>query len=231
MKIDYKSLMLKNAFNPHGVPEGTPDLYAVIRVSGRLEQEQQKGVVLPHQSKRFIRYDIKGSREFEFVEKHRNGYTCAFPTMPWHSFSKFWGEDVHEDGTEMYRIRLKSPDQIFVVDEQPFLDAREAMKEYKKNRKYTDRDTTSIYAAIAQTFTSLTQYKQDFLRPIYLIGRDLHADEASFYEPTFKRELVQKELARRAAIERNQSGFIKELFADKKPEQPAPKPSHLRLVR
>lgn len=222
------------------VPSDMPALYVTSRRADA-DWSNWRGltpdIVMPAIGRRFITYDIRDSQDFKFTDQHRDGYACGFETLPYHSFSHFWGPDPHDLETTMFRVRLKHAQDIYVVDEQPFLDLREEKwaTRKSKNRKASERDVTEVFSAIAKTMIPLHDYQRNFDRPIYLIGRHLRADEAQVFVPAFKQRLLQKELARQARMAADTS-LIDELFGKKSPpkEDPAPPPvpksSHLHLV-
>ena len=219
------------------VPPETPALYVTSRnadADWSNWSELTPDIIMPAIGRRFISYEIRNSKSFEFTEAHRDGYACGFETMPYHSFSHFWGADPHEGDTTMFYVQLKHANQVYVVDEQPFLDIREEKLEQRQRtkRQATEREATQIFSSIARTMVPLQDYKFDYTRPIYLIGRHLRADEAQIYVPSFKRRLIQEELARQARIAADPHIFD-ELFrkpaAQEEPTQ-KPKPPHLRLV-
>jgi len=194
-----------------------PDLYVTFRNSDR---PSDSAILVPGTGRRFIRYDIPCSRAFTFREEHRDGYNYGFATMPYRSFSGFWGDDPRELETSMFRVRLKDAERIFVVDEKPFLDARE--------NPGVKPDITKIFSAVARTFVPLAEYRGNYIRPIYLIGRPLGADEAKIYDPPFRVRIRNEEVARQARAAPAQRQFIEDLFREKdKPDPPRP---HLRLV-
>lgn len=236
--------MRLDRFNAHAegesltpVPPETPALYVTSRhadADWSNWSDLTPDIVMPAIGRRFISYEIRNSKDFEFTDAHRDGYACGFETMPYHSFSHFWGADPHECDTTMFYVQLKYANQVYVVDEQPFLDMREEKlaERQRTKRKASEREATEIFSSIARSMVPLQDYKFDYMRPIYLIGRHLRADEAQIYVPAFKKRIAQAELARQARIAADPHIFDEFLRQPPAPEQSGqkPKPPHLRLV-
>ncbi|MCS4090016.1 hypothetical protein [Rhizobium sp. BK176] len=78
-------------------------------------------------------------------------------------------------------VRLKHLNEIYVMDMAPMDDARRAVTAaiVADGRKQSSREEQSkIATAAAKTMVPVTEYRGDFRRPVYCIGRHLLDDEA-----------------------------------------------------
>lgn len=200
---------LKDVFKPAAAipaPADMPTLYVTHRKSD-VQNDNWAGrhpdTVVPGTGWRFLSYSIPDNAEgTTFTDLHRDGYSYGFTSIPYKSYSGFWGEEPMSVETQMFAVDLKWANDIYVVDEQPFLDARDKARgaraaSGRQDDEIMDYEITPLYAAIGDTMVPLAEYKGGYTRPIYLIGRPLGADEAKPFMPKAKQRLINEDIARR----------------------------------
>lgn len=224
-----KSAFIPN--NPTPVPDDMPVLYVTIRdrdCENENWADRHPDTVVPGTGWRFMTYDIPSHDEgIVFDDRHRDGYNYGFTRVPYKSVSGFWGEDPWELSTLMFKVRLKYANDIYVVDEAPFLEMREQKRDEREAAGKEDKDVAElecnqIFGAIAATITPLSEYKGGFQKPIYLIGRPLGAEEAIPFVPAFKQKLINEDIARRNRPNPALDALFSDLAAPEDKPEPMP---------
>jgi hypothetical protein len=78
-------------------------------------------------------------------------------------------------------VRLKNLNEIYVVDNAPYRKVREEIGKQldaEERDRFTHAECARMVTAVAETMVHVTDYDGSFEQPTYLIGRQLHADEA-----------------------------------------------------
>jgi hypothetical protein len=78
-------------------------------------------------------------------------------------------------------VKLKNLDDIYVADMAPYENAREddwARAKVEGRKEYTTEEIGNQRRASMVTFVPAAEYKGGYVKPVYMIGRQLQADEA-----------------------------------------------------
>lgn len=137
---------------------------------------------------RLVSYDIPQAKENPFPDRARDGFTyClaspADPALSEVPFLKF-----NSDASLATIVRPKAANDIFVIDAAPADEYR--AKQWEDHPKLTPEEYATFYHMAARTMVPLSQYQGNYKSPVYLIGRDLAADE---FEVCHKVESLNRE--------------------------------------
>ena len=157
-------------------PENMPTLFVTKRVySGETEGK----VILSGSGKRLVSLDRAYNKKFPVPEIATEGFDYGFALPPY--TSRAWGDDPYWHENRIYKVDLKYANDIFVIDEKPFMDCwgyHSDVMEDEDRVLLTQDEVDERYQVAAKTLVPLAEYKGDYAQPIYLIHRPLWADEA-----------------------------------------------------
>lgn len=160
------------------VPKGTPPLVVAQ------DSSNQSDSVAVTRGRRLCALSIPNDPENPFPERAYDGFAYGFDRAPYRSEINWFNETSGfgwRDKTML--VCLKYANDIFVVDQKAYLDARRIMwekvdAEIPPRDRLTDAEADSFRAALATTMVPLTEYSGGYEQPMYLIGRPLGWDEA-----------------------------------------------------
>jgi len=192
-------------------PEGFPVLYAWAEINdayramgrGASASDGSDDYVLSGSGARLVAFGDNPHRAKLHPRAH-DGFTYA-ATDP----AARAGQVVHgvRDESVPVEIRLKHLNEVYVVDNARYATVRNELgrkMETEGRDRFTNAEVALMVTAVAETMVPVTEYDGSFSEPTFLIGRELHADEARIMRGPLKVHVTEERV--RTTVTDEESG-------------------------
>ena len=175
------------------VPSQIEPFYAVIYAFGGTNDT---GLILPAGG--FTPFDkmLPLKDQYPTNAKMDDKYQYGFSLPPFRSASGIWGADVTDKDASIIKVNLKYANDIYVVDETPMLPAQSYFSSVARDETRGDlkpEELVELRQILGNTLVPLTEYRNNFKNPMFLIGRPLWDDEAQHVTGKLRKKLQDED--------------------------------------